>query len=399
MENNFDTAPAGYFSFNDSGELVRLNQTICDLLGYTRVELVGRKVDAIFPIPTRIFYQTHFFPMLKMQGEAVEIFIFLQTRNGNQLPVLVNASREWVNGLALNNCACIVVKNRKKFEDELLSAKKLAETMLQENTALKITQDELKMQSEKLEEQFQLVKKRNDELKQITRAITHNLQEPLRKTVLFANILSSQNPGTAEQNERLQKLMHQVNNMRNSVYGLQQYVWLSESEVKAESVDLENIVKSVTQQLEQEFGAGPLQLSMEKLPPIEGDHHQVYQLFYQVMKNSLEYRKPGNVATVTVSSTVVKKNRFRTLSDRYNYQDYLRILIRDEGIGFDPQFNHQVFDLFKKLHHSDRMGIGLSLCKLVAEKQGGWITADGRPQQGTSVTIFFPLHNIKGPGA
>jgi sigma-B regulation protein RsbU (phosphoserine phosphatase) len=355
-------------------------------------------VEAIFPIPTRIFYQTHFFPLLKMQGEAAEIFIFLQTRIGNQLPVLVNATRELVNGLAFNNCACIVVKNRKKFEDELVSAKKLAESMLQENTALKTAQEELRLQSEKLEEQFQLVKKRNDELKQITRAITHNLQEPLRKTVLFANILSSQDPGSAEHKERLQRLMHQVHNMRNSVHGLQQYVWLNESELKAELLDLDKIVKSATQQLEQEFGPGLLLLSTEKLPPVEGDQHQVYQLFYQVLKNSLEYRKPGNVATVTVSSTVVKKNRFKTLRDRYKYQEYVRIVIRDEGIGFDPQFNQQVFDLFKRLHHSDRMGIGLSLCKLVVEKHGGWIAADGKPQQGTSVTIFFPLHNIKEQG-
>src|SRR4051812_25367491 len=114
MEFFLDTAPCCYFSFNDLGELVRVNQTLCTSLGYKKEELMGCKVEIIFPIPTRIFYQTHFFPLLKMHGHAEEIFIFLLAKNGAQLPVLMNSSREEMEGNIYNSCVCIIVQNRKK---------------------------------------------------------------------------------------------------------------------------------------------------------------------------------------------------------------------------------------------------------------------------------------------
>src|SRR4051812_19786675 len=169
MEHLLDTAPGCYFSFNDEGILLHVNQTICVILGYSKSELEGLRAEMIFTIPTRIFYQTHFFPLIKMQGHAEEIFIFLAAKNGTQVPVLMNAKRrETAEGFS-NDCLCIIVTQRKKFEDELVAARKQAEAASKENTELTKAKEELVRHLQQLDEHMVLVKKQNQELKQFNR--------------------------------------------------------------------------------------------------------------------------------------------------------------------------------------------------------------------------------------
>ena len=120
MEQYLDNAPCLYFSSLDDGTIINVNTTLCRKLGYTKEELEGQKLDTIFTIPTRIFQQTHFFPLLKMQGWAEEIYITLQTRSGEQLPLLINAERKIEDNKAISVYVGIVVLNRKRFEDELV---------------------------------------------------------------------------------------------------------------------------------------------------------------------------------------------------------------------------------------------------------------------------------------
>ena len=113
MEQYLDNAPCLCFSSLDDGTIVKVNATLCRKLGYTKEELDGQKLDTIFTIPTRIFQQTHFFPLLKMQGHADEIYITLQTRDGEHLPLLINAERKTEENKAISIYVGIVVLHRK----------------------------------------------------------------------------------------------------------------------------------------------------------------------------------------------------------------------------------------------------------------------------------------------
>ena len=150
MEDLLDTAPCGYFSFFDDGSVNVVNNTVCRLLGYEKNELEGKNVETIFTIPTRIFCQTHFFPLVKMQGHAEEIFLSLLTRTREYLPILLNAKRV-ANDIPYTACAFIVVPNRKKFEDELVAARNTAEKALAENSELITARAELQQHMEKLD--------------------------------------------------------------------------------------------------------------------------------------------------------------------------------------------------------------------------------------------------------
>jgi phosphoserine phosphatase RsbU/P len=243
-----DKAPCIYISAKDDGTIVDVNETTCGALGYTKEQLLSNKLDSIFTLATRIFQQTHLFPLLKMQSTAAELFITLQSKDNEHIPVLLNAERTIINGTALNIFIGIVVLNRKKFEDELVAAKKAAETALNENSALIQAKEELQAHAEQLDLQMQLVYKQNEELKQFNRVVTHDLQEPLRKLSVFTNMLQEKKDGTSNK-MILQKILDVSSRMKSIISGLQQYVWLTETQKKLDEVHLDKLILVTLQQL------------------------------------------------------------------------------------------------------------------------------------------------------
>jgi sigma-B regulation protein RsbU (phosphoserine phosphatase) len=128
MHDLLQELPCIYFSSSSEGVITDVNVTLTRFLGYERDELVGQKLELIFTLSTRIFQQTHLNPLLKLNGTAEEIYITLQTKVGEELPMLVNARRIEGDG-GLYHCiyAGISVSKRKKFEDEIIAAKNQAE--------------------------------------------------------------------------------------------------------------------------------------------------------------------------------------------------------------------------------------------------------------------------------
>jgi phosphoserine phosphatase RsbU/P len=392
MEISLDRAPCCYFSSNDEGIILDVNETLCSQLHYDKEQLLGNTVDAIFTLATRIFHQTHFFPLLKMQGHADEIFITLQTKNKKQVPVLVNAERREVNGNAVILYIGIPVHNRKKFEDELVAAKKEAEAALQENTALQQAKQELQKHAEQLDQHIVKVNQQNEELKQFNRVVTHDLQEPVRKLSVFSNILLNADENHGNSKTIVEKLLRASEQLRSVIFKLQQYIWLTESAIKLTEIDFNELLLLVQQKLEKEFPASSLIVNAGDIPVLQADWDQMQVLLHQLLSNAVRFRKEGEKAIVEITSTILQKNRFTNLEGKYHYQDFLKLQVKDNGIGFDLRRKDQVFDLFRNGHTSG-YGIGLSLCKRIVENHWGKITIDSKPEEGTTVTILLPVEN------
>ena len=391
MANHFDEAPCIYFSLADDGTILEVNRLLCNSLGYSKEELVGQKGDIIFTLPTRIFQQTHFFPLLKMQGHAEEIFITLRKRDGEYLPVLLNAERKAFAEGAASLHVGIIVYNRQKFEEELIAARKAAETALNENTALMQAKQELQKHTEALDQKINIVNKQNEELRQFNRVVTHNIQEPLRKLSVFSGMLLSQenNPG---QQALVQKIRSAMTQMSSIVSGLQQYVWLNETPLHPVQVQLQQLLAAIKKKLEAEHPGVDLVLETGDLPHFEGDEAQVELLFYQLLSNAIRFRKDAEKAFVSVSASTLRQNSFRNVESRYKYVDYIRILVQDSGIGFNAEYKDQAFELFKRLHKDSGRGVGLSLCRKVVDNHQGLISIDSKMGESTVVTILLPLH-------
>jgi len=127
MDPLLDTAPCGFLSFFDGGTIVAANTTLLGWLGYALGDLNGQSVEVLLPVASRIFYQTHFFPLLKIAGKVEEVYFALRTAQGSELPVLVNAVRREQNGVSVNDCIFMVVRQRSRYEDEILQARRTTE--------------------------------------------------------------------------------------------------------------------------------------------------------------------------------------------------------------------------------------------------------------------------------
>jgi phosphoserine phosphatase RsbU/P len=393
MEIDLDRAPCCYFSSNDEGIILEVNEMLCHQLDYDKGQLLGNGVDAIFTLPTRIFYQTHFFPLLKMQGHADELFITLQTKNKKQVPVLVNAERREDSGNIIIRYIGIPVHNRKKFEDELVAARKEAEAALRENTALQQARQELQKHAEQLDQHIAKVNRQNEELKQFNRVVTHDLQEPVRKLSVFGNMLLSAGENYGNSKAVVKKLLRASHQLRSVIFKLQQYIWLTESATSLTGISFNKLLLIVQQKLETEYPDSALIVKAENIPVVQADWDQMHMVVHQLLSNAIRFRKKGEKAVVEITSTILQKNRFTNLEGKYQYHDFLKLQVKDNGIGFDPRHKDQVFDLFRNVHPASGHGIGLSLCRRIIENHWGKITIDSEPGEGTTVTILLPVEN------
>lgn len=127
MDSQLDTAPCGFLSFTDNGAIVAANATLYRWLGHEAGTLAGKHIETLLPVASRIFYQTHFFPLLKIAGAAEEVYLTLRTTTDETLPVLMNAVRRERDGAIMNDCAVMVMRQRDRYEDEILHARRASE--------------------------------------------------------------------------------------------------------------------------------------------------------------------------------------------------------------------------------------------------------------------------------
>lgn len=392
MDTTIDNAPCYYFIFTDDGRIISVNASMCRDLGFDKEELSGKNIELIFTLPTRIFYQTHFFPLIKLQGYVNEIFISMLTKQKSELPVLINASRKLENGTALNVCIGIIVNNRKKFEDELISAKRKMEDAVKENTDLSRAREQLQKHTEQLDLSLYQLKNQNTELKQFNKIVTHDLQEPIRKLSIFADKLKGElMEVTGKAAGTVRKLLTVADQMYYTISGLQQYVWLTENPLTLSKVDLGKLISQVQRELNDVYGFINWQVQLTGMPLIEADHEQLHRMFYYTLDNAAKFRKPGQNAQIQIIATVMQQNRFLSFRERYHYTDYIMIEISDYGTGFDPAHKEDVFELFRKLHHGEGKGLGLALSKKIVDNHKGLIEVDSNPAEGTTLRIHLPV--------
>lgn len=137
------------------------------------------------------------------------------------------------------------------------------------------------------------------------------------------------------------------------------------------------------------------------LPSIEGDPDQMIQLFQNLVGNAIKFHQKDKPPKVKISGQIVSIDPEKTMkSDRMSNRDYCRILVEDNGIGFDEKFVERIFLPFQRLHgrfEYEGSGMGLAICRKIITRHGGAITAQSRPGSGTAFIFTLPLKQKKQP--
>ena len=145
-----EALPCGVVTFQDDGTIVAVNATLGAMLGYEGAELVGRHVETLLTVAGRIFFQTHLYPLVRLRGRAEELFVLLRRKDGGDLGALLNAVRHEQAGGPVVVCAVMEVRERQKYEDALLQARRTAESAL---AALEERTREVESANDRLEQQ------------------------------------------------------------------------------------------------------------------------------------------------------------------------------------------------------------------------------------------------------
>jgi signal transduction histidine kinase len=111
----------------------------------------------------------------------------------------------------------------------------------------------------------------------------------------------------------------------------------------------------------------------------------LHQLFYNLINNSLKFSRQDVPPIITISGQLAEESGV----------EFARIIVADNGIGFEQQYAPSIFNSFTRLNAKDRYegtGLGLALSKKIAERHGGSITAISSPGQGTAIIVQLPYH-------
>jgi signal transduction histidine kinase len=131
-------------------------------------------------------------------------------------------------------------------------------------------------------------------------------------------------------------------------------------------------------------------IKVETLPVINGLPTLIHQLFYNLINNSLKFRRPDQTPVISIRCDVASSEE---LVRRNSEGDYIRIDLQDNGIGFEQIYADRIFNSFSRLNPKDRYegtGLGLALCKKIVLRHTGFIDAKSSPNAGATFSIFFP---------
>jgi phosphoserine phosphatase RsbU/P len=386
--------PCACLVFGDEGTIEFVNDFLCEVLGYDAAELMGQKLDRILTFSSRLFSQTHFLPLLRLNGKVSEIFFMLRAKSGESIPVMINATRDASSEKALNLCIFITVWERQKYESEILESKKSLQKALENNEQLKELQTNLEEQQQKLDRQIATLTQRNQEYVQLNKVLSHDLQEPIRKIAIYTDIVLSAE--TANEDAVLRahflKIRSSTTRLRALTQSLQEFVNVETNEESLTTISLETLLMQAKADAIRATGFDEFELEAGAMPPIEARANQIKLLFTELIKNAIQNRKQSNRLYMTIRSATIEENIYQFSKDKYRYMDYLRVEVTDNGKGFNTQYGTYVMGLFNKLDpESEGMGMGLALCKKIVTNHYGALSVNSREGTGSTFIITLPV--------
>jgi len=257
----------------------------------------------------------------------------------------------------------------------------------------KVTRDltDKKLAEDKLVAYANELEIRNRELEQFAYVTSHDLQEPLRKIRTFTEIIQ-RNPGNAELIHRyFEKINRAAERMTNLIKSVLSYSRLSRDDDGFADVALNEIVMQVQADYELLIAEKKAVVQVGNLPVIQGDRHQLEQLFSNLVGNALKFTDSEPV--IKIQSNVVDRQQVVNLPEHLPEEKYIEILVADNGIGFEPKYAELIFTMFQRLQDTQDYagtGIGLAICKKIVENHHGFITATGEPGKGAKFYVYFP---------
>lgn len=360
-------------------------------LGLDEHTIIGSQFEALLTVGSKIFFQTHFHPLIMMQHSAREIYLSFKGEGG-AIPVLLNVEVIGLDQDIEIHCGGMEISNRNRFEKELIEAKKIAEDALIENDELVRVKNELLQNQQAREIQYRQLRSLQEQQQELFKLIAHDLQEPLRKSIFFSNYLLNHSGPLADGfSEKLLRIISFNSDMKQMLLTLQRFEELEHKKLNYSAISISNSVKeaitaldlSNAQQVNITYAINELEFY--------ADPQMLTDLFIELLRHSLKNKKPGNErVAIEISATETQKNVFIESRDKYQYDRYVKITYVDNGFGFTTD-SEKIFRIIQKSAQFNQVSMGLAYCKRIVEKHSGNIVAKSVREKGVGYTIFLPI--------
>jgi PAS domain S-box-containing protein len=256
-----------------------------------------------------------------------------------------------------------------------IHAQKVMEQTLRDNKEL---QDTKLLLEEKIKE----LNRSNQELEQFAYAASHDLQEPLRKIVYYSDYLSRYYVELIDERGKLflGNMIGASQRMTQLIHDLLNFSRIYRENLHLVRTDMNVLVAEAMNDLDVAIKAKSARIEVSPLPVLSVYPMQMRQLFHNILSNALKFSDERRPPEVKVYATMGEKQ--------------IQLTFEDNGVGFEEKYLDKMFSLFQRLHSREKYagtGIGLAMCKKIADLHNGFITATSRPGRGAKFILTLPL--------
>jgi len=232
----------------------------------------------------------------------------------------------------------------------------------------------------------------NKELESFNYIASHDLQEPLRKIETFIHLMNKNKNNEVALKKYTDKINLSAQRMALLIQNVLEYSRISHTVGAFQQTDLNTIVESVKTDYELLIEEKKAIITSEPLPTIKAIPLQMQQLFANLISNSLKFS--NKEPRIKITAKIISGEKIKSVPLANLRQDFAEIKFGDNGIGFEAQYNEQIFDLFQRLHGKfeyEGTGVGLSIVKKIVEQHKGYISAASEKNKGSTFTVWLPV--------
>jgi signal transduction histidine kinase len=221
----------------------------------------------------------------------------------------------------------------------------------------------------------------NKELEAFAYSVSHDLRAPLRHIAGFADLLLKREEEQLDATSLhyLETIAQSTERMGRLIDDLLALSRAGRTEMQTHRVALDEMVRKVRRELAPKEASRRIIWEIAPLPPVEADPVLLRQVWVNLLSNAVKFTAPRPEARIEIGALPAK-------------DDYVTLFVRDNGVGFDPQYAHKLFGVFQRLHREEDFagtGIGLATVRRIVERHGGQVWAESEPGRGA--TFYFTL--------